>query len=174
MPIDVFPVTVDDIDTLATLARRIWQATYSDIISQAQIDYMLAQRYAPQRLREELSASTIWWDQVRVDGRLAGFASCVWLAERREMKLDKLYVDPDHQRQGLGERLLAAVTAHALAAGCHTLILAVNKRNTPAIAAYRRYGFVIREEVCIDIGGGFVMDDYVMARPLVPAAESAE
>ncbi|MBL8398230.1 MAG: GNAT family N-acetyltransferase [Candidatus Accumulibacter sp.] len=169
MHIEVLPVTVDDIDSLTTLARRIWLATYSKIISPAQIDYMLAQRYAPQRLREELNLPTIWWDQARVDGRLAGFASCVQLLERREMKIDKLYVDPDHQRQGLGGRLLAAVAAHAQTTDCQTLILAVNKRNAPAIAAYRRYGFVIREEVCIDIGGGFVMDDYLMARPLLPA-----
>ena len=46
------------------------------------------------------------------------------------------------------------------------LVLNVNKRNTAAIAAYRRNGFAVREEVVVDIGGGFVMDDYVMALTL--------
>lgn len=168
MLIELAPVTLNDLEALTALARRIWQATYPQIISQAQIDYMLEQRYSPMRLREELVQTTTWWDLARVDGQLAGFASCLLLAESQEMKLDKLYVDPHWQRQGLGERLLAVVNARALAAGCRMLILAVNKRNVQAIAAYRKHGFVIRDSVCVDIGGGFVMDDYLMARPVVP------
>ena len=42
----------------------------------------------------------------------------------------------------------------------------MNKHNAAAIAAYRNCGFVTREEVVVDIGNGFVMDDYVMAKPL--------
>ena len=41
-------------------------------------------------------------------------------------------------------------------------MLAVNKRNAAAIAAYRKHGFEIVEAVVKDIGGGFVMDDYIM------------
>jgi ribosomal protein S18 acetylase RimI-like enzyme len=168
MHLEFAPVTLNDIEALTALARRIWQATYPQIISQAQIDYMLEQRYSQSRLREELAQPTIWWDLARIDGQLAGFASCLLLAESREMKLDKLYVDPCWQRQGLGERLLAMVNAHARAADCRTLILAVNKRNVQAVAAYRKHGFVVRDSVCVDIGGGFVMDDFLMARPVVP------
>jgi ribosomal protein S18 acetylase RimI-like enzyme len=51
--------------------------------------------------------------------------------------------------------------------GARRLILSVNKRNARAIAAYQRNGFVIAESVVTDIGGGFVMDDYVMAKKLV-------
>jgi hypothetical protein len=42
-------------------------------------------------------------------------------------------------------------------------MLAVNKRNENAIAAYAKHGFAIVESVVKDIGGGFVMDDYVMS-----------
>ena len=49
---------------------------------------------------------------------------------------------------------------------CSTLILNVNKNNVQAIRAYEKNGFAIREAVVVDIGGGFVMDDYVMAKPL--------
>jgi ribosomal protein S18 acetylase RimI-like enzyme len=55
-----------------------------------------------------------------------------------------------------------------MAAGCTTLILAVNKRNEKAIAAYRKQGFAVRDSVCVDIGNGFVMDDFIMAKPLPP------
>ena len=85
-----------------------------------------------------------------------------------ELKLEKLYVHQDAQRRGVGSRLIARVEAEAIAQGLPTLILNVNKNNLQAIQAYQKSGFVIRESVVVDIGGGFVMDDYVMAKRLSP------
>ena len=166
MDILISPVTAADVEAIAALARHVWQHTYPEIISQEQIDFMLDQRYRPQLVRGELRSAGVWWDQITVDGRLAGFVSCLLTATPGEVKLDKLYVDPQRQRLGLGRRLVDHVVARALAAGCETLILAVNKHNTDAIAAYRKQGFAVRESVCVDIGGGFVMDDFIMARSL--------
>ena len=56
--------------------------------------------------------------------------------------------------------------AAARADGAGWLILNVNKRNASAIAFYERCGLAVREAVVVDIGEGFVMDDYVMAKPL--------
>ena len=42
----------------------------------------------------------------------------------------------------------------------------MNKGNHRAIACYRRHGFVQEAPVVNDIGGGYVMDDYVMVRLL--------
>jgi ribosomal protein S18 acetylase RimI-like enzyme len=50
--------------------------------------------------------------------------------------------------------------------GCSRLVLAVNKRNRSAIAAYLKHGFRIANAVTKDIGGGFVMDDYIMVKPV--------
>ncbi len=173
MDILISPVTAADVEAVAALARRVWQHTYLGIISQQQIDYMLEQRYRAPRVHEELGMDTIWWDQLSVDGQLAGFVSCLLTGTPGEMKLDKLYVDPQRQRLGIGRRLVDQVLARALAAGCQTLILAVNKGNEKAIAAYRKQGFAVRDSVCVDIGGGFVMDDFIMARSLAaPAAGS--
>jgi ribosomal protein S18 acetylase RimI-like enzyme len=51
--------------------------------------------------------------------------------------------------------------------------LRVNRGNHLAIRAYQRAGFEITEELCNDIGGGFVMDDYVMVRMLDGARSKA-
>ena len=82
------------------------------------------------------------------------------------MKLDKLYVHPSWQRLGLGGRLIAHAEELAVAQACRSLVLAVNKGNGPAIAAYQKHGFAIRESICVDIGGGFVMDDWLMSKSL--------
>jgi GNAT superfamily N-acetyltransferase len=82
------------------------------------------------------------------------------------MKLHKLYLLPEMHGHGLGSRLLQHVEREVRAGGARRLILSVNKRNTKAITAYQRNGFVIAESVVTDIGNGFVMDDYVMAKEL--------
>ena len=49
----------------------------------------------------------------------------------------------------------------------HALYLNVNKHNENAIGFYRINGFSIVKEEVIDIGNGFVMDDYVFEKPLI-------
>lgn len=162
MRIEISPVGDEEVDRIAALARETWQSAYLEIIGQGQIDYMLAQRYGAQRMREELAHPGIAWRKIQMDGELAGFSSCHQDGET--LKLDKLYVHPRHQRQGLGGHLIADALAIARARGCRWLILCVNKRNAQAIAAYRKHGFTVRESVRTDIGGGYVMDDHVMEK----------
>ena len=82
------------------------------------------------------------------------------------MKLHKLYLLAELRGRGLGSRLLLFCEDAARAAGARRLVLNVNKRNDRAIAAYRRNGFRVAASVVNDIGGGFVMDDFVMAKEL--------
>lgn len=165
MDISVLPVTDADVESIVDLARVVWYDTYPAIISHEQIEFMLAQRYAAAHLRAELHRPGVWWDQARVGDQMVGFA-CSLTTTAGEVKLDKIYVAPPYQRLGVGARLIARVAARALAAGCTTLILAVNKRNERAIVAYRKHGFVVREAVCVEIGGGFMMDDFIMVKSL--------
>lgn len=166
MTLTIQPVLAADIDALASLARVIWQAAYAEIITQAQIDYMLAQRYAPEQLASELGRPDLWWDQAFIDGERVGFSSCYLTEQPGEIKLDKVYVHPGRQRSGIGAALIECVLAHGRDSACQTMILAVNKKNTKAIAAYEKNGFSVRESVRVDIGGGFVMDDFIMARSI--------
>jgi GNAT superfamily N-acetyltransferase len=81
-------------------------------------------------------------------------------------KLDKLYVHPGHQRHGIGAALEKTVEDWARRQRARRLWLQVNRGNTQAIAAYRKYGFRIVESRVFDIGGGFVMDDHLMEKLL--------
>jgi len=164
--IRIAPMRAADADAIARLAEVIWRAHYPALIGHAQIDYMLAQRYNRDVMLDELRRDDLWWDVLTLDGEPAGFASYFLTGEAGEMKLDKLYVHPQHQRRGLGGMLIEHCCRAAHARGCTRLILAVNKRNASAIAAYRKNGFDVMSAVVKDIGGGFVMDDYIMARAL--------
>jgi len=80
-------------------------------------------------------------------------------------KLHKLYLLAEMHGRGLGSRLLQHVEQE-IQAGQVPADSFREQTQHPAIAVYRRNGFVIAESVITDIGGGFVMDDYVMAKEL--------
>jgi len=166
--LDILPVRESDIAEVVELARAIWYQHYPDIISVEQIEYMLGQRYHPDLIRAQLASGRAWWDKLVVDGAMVAFSSCELSDHAREMKLDKLYVRYDVRRHGYGSRLIGNAEQRARAAGCTQLRLQVNRNNRSAVDAYRRNGFTVVEEAKFDIGNGFYMDDYVMAKTVGP------
>lgn len=160
------PMTPADIEPLRALAREIWVRHYTAIIGGAQIEYMLEQRYSPSVLREELERGDVSWDLLFVTGSMQGYASYFVEDDGRTLKLDKLYIHADLQRGGYGRRMLERAIAQGRSRRCTAISLAVNKRNANAIAAYAKWGFRVQKSVVKDIGGGFVMDDFIMVRDL--------
>jgi putative acetyltransferase len=74
------------------------------------------------------------WDWGRVacaQGRVAGYLAATGA------HVDQLFVDPDHQRAGIGRRLLAAM----LARGLRPATLQVFALNAPARRFYDSFGF---------------------------------
>lgn len=157
------------IPEVQALAGRVWREHYPGIISPEQIEYMLERGYSTAALRRFVEDPAAGLLLAREAGVLVGFAA--WYGDRAaaSVKLDKLYVATCRQRAGIGARLIGVVAEAARTFGARTLSLNVNKHNHSAQRAYRNCGFVLREAVVVDIGGGFVMDDYVMELPLAPA-----
>jgi ribosomal protein S18 acetylase RimI-like enzyme len=158
------PATTDDIPTLRDLASRIWHASYPGMITGEQIDYMLGWMYSAEKLADELAAG-VRWDIALLDDIPSGYLSLTFhsalLAE-----LNKLYLLRELQGRGLGQEMLAYAIATAARRGCEELRLRVNKRNERALRSYDRAGFRIVDSLTADIGGGFVMDDYVLSRAI--------
>lgn len=160
----IAPLAEADIAAVIELAGVIWRHHYPGIISMEQIEYMLEQRYTSAIIRAQLQSGKAWWDEAVLDGRIIGFAQ--YEPCGRSMKLDKLYLHQDYQRQGYGGRMLAHVEDEARRRGFGAVRLNVNKHNLKSIAAYRKNGYAVVETVVVDIGRGFVMDDYVMEKQL--------
>lgn len=156
----------EELPLVQSLAHRIWRAHYPGIISDAQIDYMLARGYSSDALAPFLRTRHAGIALARLDQVPVGFVAWYPPGEPATLKLDKLYVLPAKHGMGIGRRLIAHVEAAARAACCTQVILNVNKRNRGAIAAYECCGYSVREAVVVDIGSGFVMDDFVLVRQM--------
>jgi len=154
-----------EIDTLIPLAYRIWHAHYPGIITPEQIDYMLERGYTRPVIMDEIKNKGVIWLAIKTGETMIGFASVGPYAPHT-MKLHKLYLLPDHHGAGIGARALAEVEQIARDSAASALVLNVNRHNSKAIRAYERAGWHVAEEVVVDIGNGYVMDDYVMAKQL--------
>ena len=165
IPVDIVAADPADIALVERLARDIWRRHYTGIITGEQIDYMLARGYSHEALTRYLTEpdaglALAWRGETAV-----GFVAW-YRAGADTMKLDKLYVLPEHHRDGIGRMLIEHVMARARAGRCASVTLQVNRRNAGAISAYERCGFAIRERGDFPIGDGFVMEDFIMARNL--------
>jgi diamine N-acetyltransferase len=168
--VQILPALEEHLPALAELAGVIWRQHYPGIISHEQIEYMLGKMYALDTLRTELREKQIRFWRLLVEDEFIGFASIGPTPEPGVMKLHKCYLLPAQHGRGHGSRLLQHCEQEARNLGAKRLILAVNKQNVKAIAAYQRNGFVVAESVITDFGHGFVMDDYLMAKELAGGA----
>jgi ribosomal protein S18 acetylase RimI-like enzyme len=158
-----------DIPAIQRLADETWRRHYAGILSDAQIDYMLATGYSAAALEKFFVLPDAGLALARINARAVGFAAWYPLHEVREMKLDKLYVLPEHQHAGIGRALIEHVVARARVSHLPAVTLNVNRGNVKAVAAYERCGFRIRARGDFPIGNGFIMEDYVMVRELEDA-----
>jgi ribosomal-protein-alanine N-acetyltransferase len=73
------------------------------------------------------------------EGEIVGYAGL--LVGDREAWVQNIAVRRDHQRHGIGRRLLDALLAEAAARGAPTVLLEVAVDNGPAQRLYEEYGF---------------------------------
>ncbi len=163
-----------DLAVVAELAAITFRAHYPTIISREQIEYMLEHMYSVPALRRQRQEG-----HVILLGLLAGapvaYASFGVSAEDQiEGQIHKLYILPEHQGRGIGQRLIEHIADRLVRMGRGRLVLTVNRRNISAINFYFKLGFTIRSVVDTDIGGGFSMNDFVMTKRVatVPGHES--
>lgn len=151
------------------IAADIWPKTFADILSAEQIYYMMQMMYAPEVMEKELD-SGYHFEIIKVDDRPAGYFSWSPYDIPGTAKLHKLYLLQEFHGQGIGSKMLSQVEMRAGNAGFSRLRLNVNKYNAKAMRSYRRNGYQVTDDVKIDIGNGFFMDDFVMEKSICRTA----
>ena len=150
---------------IAELAQRIWNAHYSSIISQQQIDYMLEKFQSSAAINQQIADGTLYF-LISNNKRPAGYLALMPDAKNDKLHISKIYLDAASRGLGHGKQALNFIEQLCHEKCIHTLWLTVNKHNHIAIDAYRRWGFHITGSIVTDIGNGFVMNDYLMEKLL--------
>ena len=147
------------------IAKLTWPDTFKEILSPDQIDYMLNWMYNLETLGKQNDEGHSFYVLINegIDIGFIGVQNNFPLVG--ETKLHKIYVLPSSQGLGAGKLLMEKGEQLAKENNSSYFILNVNRYNK-ATDFYIKLGFEISYEEDIDIGNGFLMEDYVMKKRL--------
>lgn len=154
----------EDINIIGWLAQQIWPVAYKDIITSAQLEYMLQLIYSPEALKQQMEKDHQFLI-AELEEEPVAFASYSSITDDGLFKLHKLYVLPQLHGRGIGVALLDFVAEEITPLGATVLRLNMNRHNM-AKTFYEKNGFKIVGEEDIDIGNNYFMHDYVMEKKL--------
>lgn len=148
-----------ELQKIEAMASIIWHEHYTPIIGVHQVKYMLDKFQSVHTMNEQIDTGYHYFiinDQDQPLGYLS------FNKRNKDLFLSKIYVLKESRGKGIGKKSMKFVVDAAKGLGCEKVSLTVNKFNHNSIKAYERVGFINKEALIQDIGGGFVMDDYLM------------
>ena len=159
---EIRKATKDDCPQIRQLAEQIFPATYKEIISQEQIDFMMDWMYSISNLNKQMDDGHIYFLAYRETAPV-GYVS-VEQQNKDLFHLQKIYVLGSEQGTGCGKFLFTEAvkyikTVHP--APC-TMELNVNRENR-AIRFYEHMGMHKARQGDFSIGNGYFMNDYIMS-----------
>jgi diamine N-acetyltransferase len=143
------------------LAIEIWNEHYTPIIGEKQVGYMLEEFQSKRAMMEQIRNGYKYF-LVEEDGLNVGYIGMEF--KKDELFLSKLYFKSSERRKGYGKKAIQFLEELAKEKKLNKISLTVNKNNVKSIAAYEKIGFKNAGPIVMDIGRGFVMDDYKMEK----------
>lgn len=154
-----------DIQTIQKIALEAWYPTYEDILSPEQSAYMLEMMYSTESLINQMDNKQhfiLLYNEIVC----VGFLSFEFYSHsQKKLKIHKFYLLPDAKDKGYGKYLLSFVEDIASKNQCDIITLNMNKFNT-TYGFYLKMGFSKAREENIEIGGGYIMEDFVFEKDL--------
>lgn len=151
----------DGIVKLATLAANIWKECFAELLQTEQIDYMLDKFQSERAVTDQIKNQDYeYYFIVGESGNIVGYTAIK--PEPDYLFMSKLYLINIERGKGYAKGALDFIINRARALSKSIIRLTVNKQNQRAINAYKKAGFTVYGTQCADIGGGWIMDDYLM------------
>ncbi len=164
--ITISKATIKDIKVIREIAFKTWPVTYGEILSKAQIDYMLDLFYSEETLMDNLANKRHHFFVLKKNKICLGFASYEHhYLNSNFTRLHKFYLLTEHQGKGMGKLMLDKIVALAKDNKTDKISLNVNRFNK-ACVFYQKMGFEIIADEDIPIGQGYLMEDYIMEKQL--------
>lgn len=152
-----------DIPLIQDLARRSWESAYVGIISSDQINYMLGEMYSKDEISKHFENPNYHYYLIfdENNSSFEGFIGYEHSYEQYTTKLHRIYLVPESKGKGFGKGAIDFLKKKLSESNDRRIILNVNKENN-AKKFYESQDFKVYNEIVLDIGNGFVMDDYMM------------
>ncbi|WP_300229144.1 GNAT family N-acetyltransferase [uncultured Bacteroides sp.] len=161
--VSIRKATTEDIPLINKLAWIAFPATYQDILTKEQIDYMMDWMYSPENLLKQMTEEGHVYYIAFTDNEPAGYVSIQKEAEDL-FHLQKIYVLPKFQKEHIGKLLFCKAKEAVKEINKKPCRMELNvNRNNKALGFYLHMGMKKASEGDFDIGNGFYMNDYIMS-----------
>jgi diamine N-acetyltransferase len=155
-----------DISTIQEIARKTWPDTYGTILSSEQLEYMLDKFYSDESLNNNFQNNQLFFIVYENDIPL-GFAGIEHhYLGLNKTRIHKIYILPTAHGKGIGNLLLTKIETLAQQEKSTCLNLNVNRFNE-AVGFYKKQGFKIIKEYDLEIGNGYLMEDFEMEKKIL-------
>lgn len=151
--------TDEQIKELCGLAYEIWNEYSICFAEQEQIDYMLEKFQSFEAVKGQIDFQKYGYYFLEDDGENFGYFAVQ--PKAGHLFLSKIYIRKDYRGKGYARKALDAIIEIAKELELFSIKLTVNKFNLPSIYVYEKLGFDRIGSDETDIGGGFIMDDYI-------------
>ena len=155
-------VTKEQIKILADTANIVWHEAFKNIITLAQIEYMIEKFQSFNSLSEAISRNNYNYYLIKSGNIVMGYTGLH--EEKGKMFLSKLYILEDYRGKQVASKTFEFIENLARQKHLKSIWLTVNRNNNHAIDVYKHKGFIITRTQVTDIGNGFVMDDYIFEK----------
>jgi len=152
--------TSNEINEVVKIARDIWTEYYPPIIGFDQVEYMLENYHSKDAITIEITRDNYAYYLIKVKNRIIGYIGIQ--LKGNDLFLSKIYIRSSERGNGIGKASMNFIKDLALENNMNRISLTVNKNNTGSIDTYYRLGFIKTGDICVDIGGGYKMDDIQM------------
>jgi len=154
-------IDASEVEEITKLAHLIWPGTFREILKPEQLNFMLEWMYNPETLASQIETGHQFYLLENELGNIGFMGIQVAYPSNNLLKIHKLYILPSQQGNGYGKLLIEHAVLLAKINRYSSITLNVNRFNK-AVRFYQAVGFQITREEDIDIGHGFLMEDYVM------------
>ncbi len=156
--------TVADIPLIHELGKIAFPATYKELLSSEQIEYMLNWMYSPESLLKQITEEGHVYFILYEEEKPLGYLSVQPEETKGVYHLQKLYLLPEAQGKHHGSFLFRYAVNYIKATwkDAKKMRLNVNRDNAKAIDFYKRMGMYEIFNGDFHIGNGFYMTDYIL------------
>lgn len=164
--VEFIPVdSAELIKEVCQLAEEIWKEHFISIIGEGQVKYMLEKFQSFDSIRNNIEKDGYRYFIMSAGNDNIGYTSIH--SEKEAIFLSKLYIRKDMRGKGISRKAVDFIKNICRQEKLDSIWLTVNRNNADTINIYKRLGFEIEKTQVTDIGGGYVMDDYVMRLPMI-------
>jgi hypothetical protein len=160
----IVKATLSDVDELVRISRKTFHDAFHHLNSQSNMEAYMNKAFTRERLSAELANPNSSFYLVKNDHDIMGYfkVNCgdaqTEFRDNGSMEIERIYIDAEHQGQGLGTEMINHVKVMAVEKGVRYIWLGVWEKNPDAIRFYERNGFdvfsshefVMGDEVQID------------------------